>query len=383
MPSGAVRLLHCHSSFDLGGKEARAVRLMNAFGGAATHTILSADPAALGARKAIDPGVRADFPIEGRAPALHGKPAPARYIALARYFQNFDLVLTYNWGAMDAVMAHRLMGRFMPLPPLIHHEDGFNADESERRDWRRNAFRRAALPTAFRTVVPSHVLETIARQEWRAPRVERIANGIDVAAYAATPVPGAIPGFTPSHRDLVIGTLAGLRPVKDLTLLVDALALVQAPARLVIVGEGSERETIARRAAERGVAERVLMPGFLPQPHRYVGHFDIMALSSRSEQQPIAVIEGMAAGLPIVAPDVGDIARMVAAENRPFIVARDAAALAGAIDALAADKGLRRRVGRANRAAAGLHFSDLAMVARYGALYGEALGVDTLAILPK
>ena len=68
-----IRILHLHSSFSLGGKEARAVRLMNLMGDRAHHTILSAMPEALGARDAIDPGVVVDFPAD--APPLHGKPS--------------------------------------------------------------------------------------------------------------------------------------------------------------------------------------------------------------------------------------------------------------------------------------------------------------------
>src|SRR3546814_2087522 len=109
------------------------------------HSILSAMPGALGARDAIDPAIIVDFPKD--APPLHGKPSLGRYRDLANYMTRFDLVLSYNWGAMDGVMAHRLFSRVRPLPPLIHHEDGFNEDESVRRNWKRNAFRRLALPT--------------------------------------------------------------------------------------------------------------------------------------------------------------------------------------------------------------------------------------------
>lgn len=119
-----VHILHLHSSFALGGKEARAVRLMNLMRARAAHTILSAVPGALGARDAIDSGIDVDFPAD--APPLHGKPGLIRYGRLAHYMGRFDLVLTYNWGAMDGVMAHRLWAPFMRLPPLIHHEDGFN-----------------------------------------------------------------------------------------------------------------------------------------------------------------------------------------------------------------------------------------------------------------
>ena len=63
----------------------------------------------------------------GRAAA--GRAAePPRLWRLARYMRGFDLVLTYNWGAFDAVMARHLFGG----PPLVHHEDGFNEDEAER-----------------------------------------------------------------------------------------------------------------------------------------------------------------------------------------------------------------------------------------------------------
>src|SRR3546814_4362366 len=57
-----LRILHLHSSFSLGGKEARAVRLMNLMEDRAHHIILSAMPDALGARDAIAPGIRVDFP---------------------------------------------------------------------------------------------------------------------------------------------------------------------------------------------------------------------------------------------------------------------------------------------------------------------------------
>lgn len=378
--SPPVRILHCHSTFSLGGKEARAVRLMNAFGAAARHSIISAMPDQLGARTAIAAGIWAEFPVEGRAPALHGKPGPGRYLALARYMQNFDLVLSYNWGAMDAVMAHRLLARMMPLPPLIHHEDGFNADEANGLDWRRNAFRRAALPTATAVVVPSHLLERTAHGAWgRRLPVTRISNGIDVASYAR-PSAASIPGLVKRPGDVVIGTVAGLRAVKGLDLLVGALALTPPNVRLVIVGEGTERQAIAAAAQRLGVADRLLLPGFLAQPHRYVGHFDIMALSSLSEQQPIAVMEGMAAGLPIVAPPVGDVPAMVAPDNARFVVDRSAPALAAALSALAADAGLRRRIGAANAAAARRDFDEQVMIGRYASLYAAALGIDSGAL---
>jgi glycosyltransferase involved in cell wall biosynthesis len=368
-PDRPARLLHLHSSFSLGGKEARATRLMNLMGPRARHTILSAVPDALGARRAIDRGIDVEFPGEA-APALHGKPGLARYRELADYMAGFDLILTYNWGSMDGVMAHRLFAPFRDLPPLIHHEDGFNEDESVRRNWKRNAFRRLALPTAEALVVPSVLLQRIADDEWGARRRTRlIRNGIDVAAYKSEPSV-AIPGLAKRTDEVVIGTVAGLRKVKDLPRLVRAKAMLPDHVRLVIVGEGSEREAIETAAC--GQPKRLVMPGFMADPAQWIGHFDILALSSQSEQAPIAVIEAMAAGLPVASPDVGDIAAMVSEENRPFIAA-DEEGFRAALAALVSDPALRRSVGEANRRIAAERFDESTMVAAYENLYGRAL----------
>jgi glycosyltransferase involved in cell wall biosynthesis len=147
---------------------------------------------------------------------------------------------------------------------------------------------------------------------------------------------------------------------------------------LVIAGEGPERDAILAEAARHGVADRVHLPGFLADLARIVGLFDIMALSSLSEQQPIAVMEGMAAGLPIVAPPVGDVADMVAASNAPFIVERSAPALAQAIMTLAANRALARQIGVENQRKAADEFDEARMMARYANLYGDAMGVDGL-----
>ena len=368
-----VNILHLHSTFDLGGKEARAVRLMNAFGDAARHTIVSAMPDQLGARARIDKGVR--YEIAQSAPSLTGKPSVARYEALARYMRRFDLVLTYNWGAMDAVMARRIFAK--GAPPLVHHEDGFNSDEAGGLKPQRNMYRRIALGAAHALAVPSESLEWIALNTWKQPRgrVHRIANGIATGLYAKACDPKAIPGFVPNAKEIVIGAVAGLRSVKDLPTLVRAVGGVSTRTRLVIVGEGPERETIRQAAAAMGIADRLVLPGFLERPYRFVGLFDMLAVSSQSEQFPISVVEAMAAGLPIASFPVGDVPTMVAPENAPFITEHmGEVRLRDAIQALAGDADLRKRVGAANQAKARAEYDEATMIARYKALYEDALG---------
>ncbi len=369
--SAPVRILHAHSTFDLGGKEARAVRLMNAFGAAAEHAILTSVPAATSARAAIDKSVKVEFPAG--APSLAGRPGLGRLFRLSRFMKGFDLVLTYNWGAFDAVMARHLFGG----PPLVHHEDGFNEDEARELKTARNLYRRLGLSAACRLVVPSQRLERIAREAWGQgdERVARISNGIATRIYAGPPSQ-EIPGLDSAPDEVVIGTVAGLRAVKNLPRLVRAFAaMTSRNARLVIVGSGPESERIVAEARIRGVADRVHLPGFLPDPACWIGRFDIFALSSDSEQFPISLVEAMAAGLPAAATAVGDIPHMVADDNRPLIVdPDDEAALAASLDSLAERPDLRRAIGRANREKAAADYDETKMIAAYARLYGEAIG---------
>lgn len=371
-----LSILHLHSTFDLGGKEARAVRLMNAFGDRARHVIVSAMPDRYGARDRIDKRVR--YEIAQDPPPLLGGPSVARYEAIARYMRGFDLVLTYNWGAIDGVMARRVFGGFGGrLPPLIHHEDGFNEDEAAGLKRDRNLYRRLALGAAHALAVPSRSLERIALETWCQPRrrVHRIANGIATELYARAPDPRAIPGFVRRPGEVVIGSVAGLRAVKDLPALVRAAGGLSTRFRLVIVGEGPERGAIEQAALAMGIDDRVRLPGFIDRPYRYMRHFDLLALSSRSEQFPISVVEAMAAGLPVVAPPVGDVPQMVAPENAPFITEHAGEVrLRDAMQALAQNADLRARVGTANQARARAEYDEGVMIARYAALYAEAVG---------
>jgi glycosyltransferase involved in cell wall biosynthesis len=149
--------------------------------------------------------------------------------------------------------------------------------------------------------------------------------------------------------------------------------------RLVILGEGPERAAIEAAAHAAGIGPRVYLPGFAAHPDAMLGLFDVFALSSHSEQFPIAVAQAMAAGVPVAAFAVGDIAPMVSAANAPFVVEPgDEAALAAALAALAADPGRRAAIGAANREKARAAFDEQAMIAHYRALYAAALGRDTL-----
>ncbi|MGE8133188.1 glycosyltransferase family 4 protein [Novosphingobium subterraneum] len=379
---GPLKLLHLHSTFDAGGKERRAVALMNRWGKGRKdqpieHHIVSAQPGAMGAKALIDKKVSAFFPFG--FPPLAGKLRVGRLRQLARAMQGFDLVLTYNWGAMDACMAHAVFAPTVGLPPLIHHEDGFNADEADGLKTSRNWYRRVALARASALMVPSRQLEDIALTVWHQPRsrVRRIANGIDTGLYARKQKPDLLPRVVKRPGEKWLGTLAGLRAVKNLPRMVRAMKDLPPEWHLVILGEGPEREAITAEAIRLELGHRVHLPGHVADPSLAVGLFDLFALSSDSEQAPLSVIEAMAAGLAVASPAVGDVAEMVAEPNRRFIVpANDEAAFAGAIATLAGDEPLRRAIGKANRDRARAEFDESVMGNLYAQVYAQALGTN-------
>jgi L-malate glycosyltransferase len=375
-----LKLLHLHSTFDAGGKERRVVALMNRwarapFGKNLEHHIVSAVPSAMGAQSLIEKRVKAFFPFG--FPPLAGKLRVARLQRLARAMQGFDLILTYNWGAMDAAMAHAIFAPSMGLPPLIHHEDGFNADEAGGLKRHRNWYRMIALSRASGLMVPSRQLEDIALNVWRQPRgrVQRIANGIDTALYQKKPRPDVLPRLVKRSGEKWLGTLAGLRAVKNLPRMVRAMQDLPPEWHLIILGEGPEREAILAEAIRLELAHRVHLPGHVADPSAAVGLFDLFALSSDSEQAPLSVIEAMASGIAVASPAVGDVAEMVSDENRPFIAPPgDERAFAQAIATLAADAALRQRIGKANCARATGEFDEAIMAKRYAEVYAQALG---------
>lgn len=367
----APHLLHVFSTFVPAGPETRTVRLMNALGDELRHSILAVD-GRTEAAALIAPGVDARV-LEG--PPRGSTPRTVRALrALLRDLRP-DLVLSYNWGAFDSVFATRTLGLGRRH---LHHEDGFNADEARGFKGRREWTRRLLLPGVARVVVPSHRLQQVALERWRLrpEHVALIPNGIDLTRFA----PGARDealraelGAPPGS--VVVGFVGHLRPVKNPLRLVRAFARLeaaQAPV-LLVLGEGPERPSLEAEAARLGCAARVRLVGHQDDPAPWYAAMDAFVMSSDSEQMPVALIEAMGSALPVAATDTGDIAHMLPDAQRELVVAHDEAALAGALQRLVDDAGLRARLGAANRARAEERYAFDAMLAAYRGLYLETL----------
>lgn len=377
--AGAHHLLHLFSTFAAGGPQVRTATLIHALPDRYRHTIVGLDGNfACAARLAGHPRVAyADPPQKGRLGAYSWRLGQL----IAR--QRPDLVLTYNWGAIEAIPGARLFG----YRRLLHGEDGFGPDEAQGELRRRVRFRRLVLPLATRVVVPSQLLLRRAETSWHVPERKRlwIRNGIDLAHFAPPPDAASRAAARAALQlppDVaVVGTVARLRAEKGLDLLIRALAEPSAgasatwrTAHLLIVGDGPEEGALRALACELGIAERVRFAGNLPDPRDAYRALDLFALSSHTEQMPISLLEAMGCGLAAVSTAVGDVATMIAPENRDFVVdSREPAALAAALRSLLDEPVRRAAIGAANRAKALAEYDLATMVQRYQALYDELL----------
>lgn len=365
-PAGRSRpaeILHVMWAFETGGAEMRLVQLANALGRRYRHRILPLSGRA-SAQVRFEPGV--DWEIE-QAPEKHSPPGFARLIRRL----GPALVQTYNWGAFDAALGC-LLAR---VCPLLHTEDGFGADEARGLKLRRVLARRAVLRFAMRVVVPSRTLERIALEQYRLPGqiVRRIPNGVDCLRFR--------PGRNDALRlelgiganELVVGTVGHLRPEKDYGLLLRAFAASGIEGRLVIAGEGPERDSLKRSAGELRLSGRVLFPGVV-DPAPWYRMFDLFAMSSMTEQMPLVLLEAMASGLPALCTDAGDTAWILDEAGAPAVVRRgDPEAYTAALRRWAEDAELRRKAGARNRARCEREFSLERMVERWRAIYEECL----------
>ena len=348
-------VLSVFSTFAIGGPQVRFVTLANRLGGAFRHAIVAMDgDTACAAR--LDPGLAISWPEV--AITKGDTLGNARRFRAALRAIRPDVLVTYNWGTIEWAIANALL----PVVRHVHIEDGFGPEERDTQIPRRVLTRRAVLRRAT-VVLPSRTLWRIATEAWRLPeaRLRYVPNGVDLTRFAPAP--------RPRGADVVIGTVASLRAEKNLGRLLHAFRALPDESRLVIAGDGPERPALESLAAELGLGARVVFAGQHDDPAPLYRGFDIFAISSDTEQMPLSVLEAMAAGLPVAATDVGDIRAMLAEENAGCVVPADDAALAGALQHLAADAALRARIGGANRAKAERDFDEQGMVEAYRHLF--------------
>ena len=224
----------------------------------------------------------------------------------------------------------------------------------------------ASLARLGTVVSPSKAMAAfLLAHRFPSARVRVIPNGVDVPAA---------PEARPSREALVAGLAANLEPWKGVDVLLEAARRMQAPLRLEIYGDGSLRGELEQQSA--GLDAR--FHGFVQEMTEAVAGLDVLVQPSRAENLPLAVLQAMAAGLPVIATRVGGIPEVVVdGETGILVEPDDPEAIADALDSLAANPERRRKLGEAGRERVREHFSADGMARRTLALYEELCGSST------
>jgi glycosyltransferase involved in cell wall biosynthesis len=229
------------------------------------------------------------------------------------------------------------------------------------------AYRRADAVVALSEGVREELVEDCALDPGHTVTIH---NPVDVASItAATKAVKDSIQEVPCDGSLIVGC-GRLHRQKGFDLLIEAFAdLDDTKARLVILGEGPEREALETLARSRGVAGRVLMPGFESHPEKWLAQATLFVLPSRWEGFGHVLVEALAAGVPVVsawAPH-GPADILNDGEAGLMVPTGNVAALGAAIDRLLIDKGLRERLAEAGHKMA-QRFSLPVIAGRYGDL---------------
>jgi glycosyltransferase involved in cell wall biosynthesis len=315
---------------------------------------------------------------------------PADYLALRGLIRRagvVHLVLAYPVGKYQLAAALLTAGSRTPL--VITHQLVIDIPSikmrAPRRLFWRLAFARYGRLARWNIASSRSGRELLLRYGFPAERTELIYNGADVARFrplagaererVRAAIAGAV-GAPPWPQDTVLaGTVARLTPQKGLFDLVDAAATVarQFPqVRFVIVGDGELRRAITERIAAAAIEGQVWLAGSRPldEVAAWLGAADLFVLSSRYEGLPLALMEAMAAGCPVVATDVGGVAEVIADESVGLVVPpAQPARLAQAISRLVGSPAVREAMSRAVRQRVLASFSVEACYEKTTAIY--------------
>jgi len=285
--------------------------------------------------------------LPGRASRLYSLVLPIRW---RREVRQCDVLRVFQTpGAIPAAIAHLLWG----IPVAVTYGYSYaHVARAEGHRWRallHPALERIVLRTAAAVIVTTPALRAYVERQVPANRVHLIPNSVDTERFAPAPLrPG-------KRRVAFVGRF---ERQKNLELLVDAATRIQPAVELVLVGDGSQRETIHSAAAQLGV--RVEMPGIVPNAAlpAVLQSADAFALPSLVEGHPKALLEAMSCGLPCVGLDVPGTRDVLQHELTGLLCPPTADGLAAGLQRVLDDDPLAQRLGRAARDWVNAHFDS-------------------------
>jgi glycosyltransferase involved in cell wall biosynthesis len=315
-------------------------------------------------------------PVEVRIPSgpIRGHRAAIRRLREIFTDGRYDLVHAHGLRAsIDAGVAARRLG--LPVLSTVHNlvrpEIAGHVKAPLYRRAESLSLRVTGRTFAVSEEIARHLRKTVPSQ---ADKVEVLYLGVGKAPGVGRRASEVRAELGLADGTPLVVTAARLAPQKALSVMIGAVAQCKTHPSLAIVGEGPQRDEL-EDAASRAAPGRVRFLGWRDDAADFVAAADAFCLSSVWEGIPLAVQEAILLGTPVVATDAGGMSEVVAdGETGLLVPVGDAAALAGALDAVLGDPVLAANFVEKGRALLGARFSTDAMAARLKAAYLESAG---------
>ena len=286
-------------------------------------------------------GSRMYYPYAGELIDIH---CPSKHGFLAKVFNFLDranqlrrIFKIKRFDTIISVMEHAnfpsiLASRLTIAANHCNPERNFS-----RFDW---LFARWLYPRAKKVVAVSREGMRIFQQHLNLKNLDCLYNPVNL--YRIRQLAQERPAVTLDEPYIVAA--GRLSPEKNFTSLLDAYAQSQAREsfKLLILGEGSERATLEQHIKDKGLEQRVILPGFMRNPYPYIHKSRCLVLSSLHEGFPVILIEALGLGRPVISTDceTGPREIIVQGENGLLVPINDVAALSDALDRVCLDDAL-------------------------------------------
>lgn len=222
----------------------------------------------------------------------------------------------------------------------------------------------------------SHYLKDVTKETFQFDDIEVIPNFVCKSEYARHPVAELRASLATQGEPLLVH-VSNLRPVKRPVDCVEILARVLQKgisARLVMVGDGSERPRAEQRARDLGIVGQCVFVGEQPNIVEYLSTADVLLLPSEQESFGLAALEAMACEVPVVASRVGGVPEVVTDGETGFLSeVGDVDKMANDAVRLLADEEFRREMGRRARESAISRFRTDLIIPQYIQFYERVL----------
>lgn len=310
--------------------------------------------------------------------------AAREVVRLARRF-NADILHTHQ---VRNTLIGRLAAKVDGRRVVTHvHSPAFRESTSWTRNTLTGAIDRLLLPMSDRFVAVSASLAAeLSRAGVRSDRVRVVHNGIPIPVTQSAEELRRVREELDLRDDFpVIGMTALFRPRKGTEVLLEAVARLRRrlpQARLLLVGPsfdgpgGAYGAQLRALASELDIADRTTFTGFRQDVARMLGALDLFVLPSLfGEGMPMALLEAMGAGVPVVSTPVEGIGELIAdGENGLLVPAGNVDSLADAIERIASDDAFRAATASAGRATVETEYSAERMAAGLEGVYAELIG---------